>query len=209
MPYATIQEVWGGGFEQSPNNYGYDENILLEDEDGDQRGQHQRLMNPKKATERPIPESSNKPPRRVPNLSRTYNRLPNHNGPTDRLGRKSKKAKVVRDENGDYGYKLEDDVSNPQENDLKMRNRDAPITEYTRELEEGYAELDDDSKSGSKEDLIKSLIAENKRLRELLQEAKNMGGGTKDNLFDLALFISAGVFIIITLEAFSKGIRRF
>lgn len=208
MPYATIQEVWGGGFEKSPEYYGYDENILLEDEENDKTGQHKRLKNPKEAVNRPIPISSNKSTKRSTNMSRTYDRLPMHNGPINRLGRVGKKSKTARDGNVDQGYILEEDVENPSESELYMRNRDAPITEYTRELEEGYTELTEEG-GKSKEDLIKSLIAENKRLRELLEEAKVMEGGTKDNLFDLGLFISAGVFIIITMEAFSKGIRRF
>jgi hypothetical protein len=141
---------------------------------------------------------------RTPNYSRTYDRLGEHNGTVSRLGRVGKKAKIVRNDSGmDSGYQLETDSEDPG-----YENRDAPITLLTKELEEGYDEMM--GKDGkSKDEFIAYLMEENKKLKEMLEEAKEMGGSTKDNLFEVGMYIASGVFLIVLMEQFSKNIRRF
>jgi hypothetical protein len=103
----------------------------------------------------------------------------------------------------DSGYQLETDSEDPG-----YENRDAPITLLTKELEEGYDEMM--GKDGkSKDEFIAYLMEENKKLKEMLEEAKEMGGSTKDNLFEVGMYIASGVFLIVLMEQFSKNIRRF
>lgn len=212
MPYCTIEEAWSQSLNPELNNdlnkdissdLGY-QNINLKD---------QELHN---SEGKPIRKKKKKRDRknRVPNMSRTYNRLPEHNGPKTRL--KNTEKIYVRD--GD-----QNSLSNNSDHPT-YSNSDLPINSYNNSM---YEELDDEYNKNSSNidnssmmedfknivptnnDELSLLKSENKRLKNIIESLKNNRVEDKDTLVDLVVYLSTGVIIILMLENITKLIRKF
>ena len=210
MPYCTIEEAWKESLnpemEKELNNkssleLGYS-SINLEDSE---------LYNSKGEPIRKKKEKRHKK-NRVPNMSRTYNRLSEHNGPKTRL-KGSGKKRLVR--------KNSKQVLDDSENHPSYSNSDLPINSYNNSM---YEELDDEynktsnlDNSSMMEDFknlpdnseVNLLKEENKRLKKIIMDLKNNTVEDKDNLIDLVVYLSTGVIIILMLENITKLIRKF
>lgn len=215
MPYCTIEEAWGSnlisknsdkrfkkitpdnGF--TPLEMGYSLDSYPETDIYDQEAKSVFSKGKKKKV------------KRKKTFSRTYNRLPEHSGPKTRLpkqGRKQKRLIVKENE------KQLDDI----ENHPDYSNLDLPINEYDKLLEQklnnGYEsdesdELETKENFENKENYVNFLKIENKKLRDIIKGLQKTTYNKNDNLFDLVVFISTGVFIIFLLETLSKSIRKF
>ena len=144
-------------------------------------------------------------------MSRTYNRLSEHNGPKTRL-KGSGKNRLVR--------KNSKQILDDSENHPSYSNSDLPINSYNNSM---YEELDDEynknsniDKSSMLEDFrdvpnneIDLLKEENSRLKKIISELKNNSVEDKDTLIDLVVYLSTGVIIILMLENITKLLRKF
>ena len=123
--------------------------------------------------------------------SRTYNRLSEHSGPETRLPKKRKNKRKKKDTVESYS----DTNSFVQESIFQtseQENRDDNITEENSQDKSLYLDL----------------LRENQELKNIISSIQNQSLDT-DNIFDLVLFISSGVFIIFILDIFVKNIKRF
>lgn len=200
MPYCSIEEAWGNNFlndekrfnkivpeGSNPNikeNYNFDTYYEDNEDDNDDNRfckKKSKIIKKKK------------------NFSRTYNRLPEHSGPITRLPRldtkilnsKKKKNQDKNEENSIISY----DEENSCEEEEQMEEEESNIMEENKE------------NFKNKEHYINFLLNENKKLKDILKKKKN-NGNEYDNIFDLVLFLSFGVFIILFLDIISKSIRR-
>lgn len=58
----------------------------------------------------------------------------------------------------------------------------------------------------NKNNYIQYILNENKKLHKIIEDFETIN--YNDNIFDLIVFISSGIFIIFLLEILSKGFRR-
>ena len=130
MPYCTIEEAWKQSLnpeiekdqsDEKSTNLGYSEIQLNDSELHNTNGDSIRKVK-KKVKKR----------NRTPNMSRTYNRLSEHNGPKTRL-KDSNKMRHVRNESR---QELDNSENHPSYN-----NSDLPINSYNNSM---YEELDDE-----------------------------------------------------------------
>ena len=131
------------------------------------------------------------------NYSRTYNRLPEHSGPETRLPKKRKSKKKKKDTIEAYNHPvqlLNESSFDPLDTD-NFVNDDSDTVQIKEE--------NDNQKS-----LYLDLLRENQELKHMISSLKNQSLDT-DNIFDLVLFISSGIFVIFVLDIFVKNIRRF
>jgi len=226
MVYCTIEEAWSQSLnpELQNNSRGYDpqmgyydidlKNSQLYDSEGN------KLCDGKK-------KKQNK---RKTSHSRTYNRLPEHSGPTTRFVKDNQKVYIRSDD----GLSID-----AKENHPSYSNLDLPINEYNIDM---YQKLNDEylnkqkefEKSSMIEDLddgedkkenkehfqnsrendnylhiIKELKEENSKLRDLVNDLKNSKVEDKDSFLDLIVFVATGVIIILMMENVNKLIRKF
>jgi len=88
------------------------------------------------------------------------------------------------------------------------------INDYDLQLEEEV--MDEENGSDYEEEFTvkknkyvnKLLLVENQKLRGIIENF-NSGKNDNDNIFDLVVFLSTGIFIIFFLDMFSKVVRRF
>jgi len=209
MPYCTIEEAWKQSLnpeiekdqsDEKSTNLGYSEIQLNDSELHNTNGDSIRKVK-KKVKKR----------NRTPNMSRTYNRLSEHNGPKTRL-KDSNKMRHVRNESR---QELDNSENHPSYN-----NSDLPINSYNNSM---YEELDDEydktsniDKSSMLEDFknvshneLNLLKDENSRLKKIIMELKDNRIEDKDTLIDLVVYLSTGVIIILMLENITKLIRKF
>ncbi len=210
MPYCTIEEAWKQSLnpeiekdlnQKSSLDLGYSKINLEDSELHNSKGEPIRKKNEKR-----------KKKNRVPNMSRTYNRLSEHNGPKTRL-KNSGKKRLVR--------KNAEQVLDNSENHPSYSNSDLPINSYNNSM---YEELDNEydknsniDKSSMMEDFrnipnnreIDLLKEENSRLKKIILDLKNNNVEDKDTIIDLAVYVSTGVIIILMLENITKLIRKF
>lgn len=209
MPYCTIEEAWGENLSSTTSNNrfkkitpenGFIENIrgysLDSYPESDIYDKEAKSVFSKKGKRKKI--------KRKKTFSRNYNRLPEHSGPKTRLPKKQRRLIIEK------SVKSLDDIDNhPQDSNL-----DLPINEYDQLLEQkmndGY-DSDEDMKENfqSKEDFVNFLQSENKKLKHIIKELQKNTFNKNDNLFDLVVFLSTGIFIIFMLDTLSKSIRRF
>tara|TARA_B100001093_G_scaffold221864_1_gene212782 strand:- start:451 stop:1083 length:633 start_codon:yes stop_codon:yes gene_type:complete len=210
MPYCTIEEAWKQSLnpeiekdlnQKSSVDLGYSKINLEDSELYNSDGEPIRKKNRKKMKKN-----------RVPNMSRTYNRLSEHNGPKTRL-KSSGKKRLVR--------KNSQQILDNSENHPSYSNSDLPINSHNNSM---YEELDNEydknsniDKSSMMEDFrnipnnkeMDLLKEENSRLKKIIEDLKNSNVEDKDTLIDLAVYISTGVIIILMLENITKLIRKF
>lgn len=214
MPYCTIEEAWKESLNpelekelnvengKSSLKLGYSEIDLKDSELHNSQGEPIRTGRKKKEKKR----------KRVPNMSRTYNRLANHNGPKTRLT-ESNNTQLVR--------KNSKERLDKSQNQPSYDNDDLPINSYNNsmyeELDNEYNKTSNIDKSSMMEDFknvdtvseMNLLKDENSRLKKIISEFKNNTMDDKDTLIDLAVYLSTGVIIILMLENITKLIRKF
>ena len=214
MPYCTIEEAWGTNLNSNksdkrfkkitpdngftPLEMGYSLESYPETDIYDQESKSIFTKGQKKKV------------KRRKTFSRNYNRLPEHSGPKTRLPKQGKKQKRLVIE--DNEKKLNDIENHPN-----LNNLDLPTNEYDKLLEQKLNDeyLSDNDSSNTeenfqnKEHYVSFLKSENNKLRDIIKGLQNNNYNKNDNLFDLVVFISTGVFIIFLLETLSKSIRKF
>jgi hypothetical protein len=217
MPYCTIEEAWGSNLtsDNSGNRFKKitPENGFTSPQIGYSLDSYPETDIYDQEANSIFSKGKKKKIKRRKTFSRSYNRLPEHSGPKTRLPKKGKKQKrLIIDDT----IKRLDSINNhPQ-----YSNLDLPINEYDKLLEEklndGYESEESQQTSNNltenfenKEHYIDFLKSENKKLKNIISEIRNNNYNKNDNLFDLVVFLSAGVFIIFLLETLSKSIRKF
>jgi hypothetical protein len=220
MPYCTIEEAWSTSLNpelQDKNYLGKSElgyhNVQLEGSEiygGD--GKQIRC-----------PEKKTVSRKKIPNMSRTYNRLNEHSGPKSRFKKGNGEKRVVID---NTKHILDDSQNHPNYN-----NGDIPINDYNNSM---YETLDNEyRKSGKKienssmmEDFVDgnsdssgsiqgdnikilNLEKENLELKRIIAELKNNTINDKDNFLDVFTYVFTGVVMILLLENLTKLSRKF
>jgi len=217
MPYCTIEEAWSTSLnpELQDKNYpgkgelGY-HNIHLEGSeiygsDG-----------------KPIrcPEKKQPTKKRIPNLSRTYNRLNEHSGPKTRFS----------EGNGNKRYVIKNTVKSldDSQNHPNYDNSDLPINDHNNSMFEtldneyrhNVKKIEDSSMmedfvDGNRESQpgenvrILELQKENLELKRIISELKNNTVSEKDNFLDVFTYVFTGVVLILLLENLTKLSRKF
>jgi hypothetical protein len=203
MPYCTIEEAWDVPINPDISNFPKPEIQSIKDD---------------------VPLKVLKA--KQTNYSRTYNRQNEHSGPTTRLP-SNKQQLYIR---SNPKNKLDNPENHP--NDM---NDELPIGEYNLNM---YQTLNDEyvDKHSKKDiesrnekfstitndeginkipnsqyiDIIRQLQKENTKLKELINDFKNNGqNDDKDSLFDLIVFLSSGILLILMMENITKLIRKF
>lgn len=226
MPYCTIEEAWKTTLNPNLENCeksskGYDNekeyyNINLPNSEiYNEKGEEIRKKNCRKKKKK----------KRIPNFSRTYNRLPEHNGPKSRF--KGDKQKRLIREDSEQEFTLDNKQNHPS-----YLNADLPINDYNDSiyqtlndeyLKKGSSEnfslmedfsddlpnLKNDVEENTQNETIEELKKENEKLKKLIEELKNDKKEDKDSFLDLVMFIATGIIIILILENITKLIRKF
>ena len=213
MPYCTIEEAWQTSLNpelKMDRNYegaselGYKDIYLEPSEIYDEKGK----------TIRDTPVKKKPKKKRLPNMSRTYNRLNEHSGPKSRFKDDNAQKRIVLNE----GKPTLDDAEKHPNYD----NADLPINDYNNSM---YNTLDNEYRDSMKkleessmmEDFIdkndrkrlNKLEKENEELKRIIAELKNISVDTKDNLLDLITYMFTGVVLILLLENLTKLSRKF
>ena len=220
MPFCTIEEAWSTSIDPSLLNMDNArdpkqdfQSIYLENSE---------LINNKGNTiECKKKIHKNKIKKR--NMSRTYNRLPEHSGPNTRFNTNQKRVihnnqDIVIDKNPsptisndlpinefnlDAYEKLNDDYM-LQSEDISsqgsMLNEFKSINNQTNEA----IKSKDESLN-----IINELRKENINLREIINELKNSKSDSSDNFMDLITFIVSGVVVILMMENITSLLRKF
>ncbi len=217
MPYCTIEEAWGNNLTSNKSNdrfkkitpeFSYDPNdskyFPSEYSESDIFDKNAQSIFCKK--------KKNKVNRKK-SFSRTYNRLPEHSGPKTRLPKTGKiQKRLVFSKK--KKKKLADINSIPNNDNL-----DVPINNYDKLLEQKLnnnydsdsdIEISDEQENfENKENYVTLLRDENIKLKNMIEEIKNTSYDRNDNIFDLIIFLSTGIFVIFLLDTVTKSIRKF
>ena len=230
MPYCTIEEAWNESLnpelrefqdnkkkEYKQINYN---NSVIYDQDG------KSVTNDKKCVKK----------KKVLNLSRTYNRLPEHSGPTSRLpnsndpnnyynslenndlpinkynNSKRMKKKILTNKNIKNKNKKKSKNNNDKikENFSEISNVRINSKKKKRETPENSKD-DEDDEDNNYENEIRKLKIENEKLKNIINELKNSNNvsNTKDSFLDVLIYIVTGIIIILMMENITKLVRRF
>ena len=200
MPYCSIQEAWGTDFYENKNQPKRFQKIVPE-----LAREESMAYNNVNYPETDVYDSSansiyhkrqKKPTRKRKSFSRSYNRLPEHSGPESRLPNSSIQYRL--------GYDTEKHLV--EEESPIYENTDLPNNQFDNRLEESLNDSKEEFQSNST--YINRILKENIELKKIIENFNNKSI-ENDNIFDLVLFISSGVFIIFLLDMMSKAIRRF
>ena len=216
MPYCTIEEAWSNSLnpELKDKNYpgqsklGYKEINLEGSEIYGEDGKPIRC-----------PEKEKPKKKRLPNLSRTYNRLNEHSGPKTRFSDgNGEKRYVIKNQR----HELDDSQNHPN-----YDNSDVPINSYNNSMYENLdneyrknvSRIEDssmmedfvDGKLDSHQDSRKmlELEKENLELKRIISELRNNSAQDKDNFLDVFTYVFTGVVMILLLENLTKLSRKF
>ena len=219
MPYCTVQEAWFG--ESLCGN--------------DQKNQSKRFKKivPENASSKTLgysnvdyPESNiydkntkklfdygtqNKNIQRRTSFSRTYNRLPGHSGPKTRLPKSTDNMPIESERIGGRGHR-----NNQRYHQRKNRGNGVEMEELVNDydlqleeevMDEGNGDYEEEF-TVKKNKYVNKLLVENRKLRDIIENFSS-GKNDNDNIFDLVVFLSTGIFIIFFLDMLSKVVRRF
>jgi len=213
MPYATLEEAWGSNFfvEMPPviNANNMDAAAVYESHARRTAAQPNKYSAPydPKSIGQCVETMSNtttgsyvskKRRNRIPNMSRTYERLNEHSGVPNRG---NTEPRLIMGEDNQY------QLANPQ-NLPNYFNTDAPISPYTRDLKERMEEHLKTSGTGSNS-LNDFLVKENNRLKSMVEDMKKNMGNERDTVFDLLIFLLSGIFVIIIVDSYTKLIKKY
>jgi len=199
MPYCSIEEAWGNSFEKKTEPKKF-KKIVPEHDIIDSDLYDNDMFSEYNTSKK----SSNTVKKK--NFTRSYNRLPEHSGPSTRLPSSDIKQKRLQ-------MKHKNKILEESESLPTYSNMDIPINDYDLELEKEMndnhiiSEYDEES-SSTKEPYINFLINENKELKRLVTKIEK-AATNNDSIFDLVLFIACGMFIIFFLDTVNKGIRQY
>jgi hypothetical protein len=212
MPYCTIEEAWNQSlnlelskFQDDNKKKDYNveyKNSKIYDESG------KSVTNDKKCKQN----------RKVLNLSRTYNRLPEHSGPKTRLNNYNNKNDNYYNnlENNDlpineYNNSNKNNSVKINKKNKNIKNKNKNITKNIRESfnEENDIEIKLNNNKNNNKAEIDELKNENKKLKEIINELKNNTNNTKDSFLDVLIFIITGIIIILMMENITKLVRKF
>lgn len=230
MPYCTIEEAWNESLnpelrefqdnkEKEFKQVNYN-NSKIYDQDGES------VTNDKKCVKK----------KKILNLSRTYNRLPEHSGPTSRLPNSN-------DPNDYYNSLENNDLPiNKFNNSKRMKNNhknkinnkniknkkkiNKQKNKNISDVKESFSEINDVQISVRKQNQnreivnnnnekyineIEKLKIENEKLKNIINELKNSNNvsNTKDSFLDVLIYIVTGIIIILMMENITKLVRRF
>jgi len=232
MPYCTIEEAWSqslnpelqtisnhNGNDVLPNQYIELQNSTLYDSEG-------KSITCKK---------EKKQKKKMPNMSRTYNRLPEHSGPVTRFENDNQQV-YVRNKDS---FELDDRKNHPSYMNLDAPINDNNISMYEKlndEYNKNFKENSEESsmmedfttlennysgdtakykRKGSRQEkneyeyIVNELKEENSRLKTMINELKNSKVEDKDSFLDIVVFLATGVVIILMMENISKLLRKF
>ena len=233
MPYCTIEEAWNESlnpelreFQDNKKNefkhVNYD-NSKIYDQDG------KSVTNDKKCVKK----------KKFLNLSRTYNRLPEHSGPTSRLPDSNDPSDYFNSlENNDLPINKFNNLKKNKNNMLKnniinknIKNRNRKTKKQknknTPDVKESFSEINDvqinvrkqnqnrdivvDDNNEKYKNEIEKLKIENEKLKNIINELKNSNNvsNTKDSFLDVLIYIVTGIIIILMMENITKLVRRF
>ncbi len=221
MPYCTIEEAWSQSFnpdsEENTSDFKpYDEKYVpnkdvdlepsnLYNEDGEKIACTKKMVVKK----------------RVPNMSRTYNRLPEHTGNPSRFNDENGKKRLVisnkkrhLDDSNKYPNYMNSDLPINKSNYNLYEELDDEYRKNNREIEqssmmEDFKNIEQDTISYYREDdEIKKLRKENESLKNIIEELKSNKNDDKDSILDLLVFIFSGIMIILMMENFTKLVRK-
>lgn len=210
MPYCSIEEAWGKDFfenEAEPEKF---KKIVSDDyynNDEDYFNNNYKDSNVYNELEDNLfcPENKINKIKKKKKFSRTYNRLSEHSGPETRLPymnrhviNNKKNLKIYPEEENNLISEEENDSKSEEENDENSISYDDKI------IKEAF---NNQFSKKDKDKYINNLIKENIKLKNILKKY-DTNGIEYDNIFDLILFLSFGVFIILLLDIISKSIRR-
>ena len=233
MPYCTIEEAWNESLNpelkefQDNNKKEYKNVSYINSKIYNEEGES--VTNDKKCVKK----------KKFLNLSRTYNRLPEHSGPTSRLPDSNDPDKYYNSlENNDLpinkfnNLKKNNNLLNNNRNNKKKQNKnEKKINKNNRfknkktnkEIKEPFSEISDvrinlrnknEDNSDENEyykNEIEKLKIENKKLKNIINELKNSNNvsNTKDSFLDVLIYIITGIIVILMMENITKLVRRF
>ena len=197
MPYCSIEEAWGNDFYENET----------------ESRKFKKIVTPENELNMYDSEVNNdktKDIKKKKTFSRTYNRLPNHSGPKTRLPinklflKKSEKNKKIEIES-----EYEDDTESKNENEDKDIDININENDLNSELinDESIENFYSENLNNNKENYMNYLLNENKNLKNIIKKYKK-NGTEYENIFDLILFLSFGIFLIFILDIISKSVRR-
>lgn len=192
MPYCTIEEAWN----QSLNPELYNINKHIDDKSTCKKKNNNRKTN----------------------MSRTYNKLKEHSGPTTRL--KPSKRITVKPETA---VSLNKKEIHPAELQMDPHIDEFNLSMYDEALNAEYKNKVNDLNSNvsimedfkendiseSHVQIIKDLRFENNKLKTIINELKNNKSDDKDSFLDLVVFIATGIMIILMMENINNLVRKF
>ena len=200
MPYCSIQEAWGTDFYENKNQPKRFQKIVPElarEESMAYNNVNYPEANIYNSNAESIYRNQHKKStKKRKSFSRTYNRLSEHSGPETRLPSNPTQYRL--------GYS---DEKNLIEEELPLyENTDLPNNQFDNRLEESLNDSKEEFQNNNT--YINKILRENIELKKIIENFNNKSV-ENDNIFDLVLFISSGVFVIFLLDMMSKAIRRF
>tara|TARA_B100001094_G_scaffold271426_1_gene276701 strand:+ start:49 stop:711 length:663 start_codon:yes stop_codon:yes gene_type:complete len=217
MPYCSIEEAWGKDFFENDAEPEKFKKIVSDDYNNNEDYFNNNYQDSNVYDELGdsifCPENRINKIKKKKNFSRTYNQLSEHSGPETRLpnmnrhiihkknkktNKKTKKIYEKEDELNNLTSDEETNLKTDDENDTQSNNFDNDI------INEAF---DNEISNNAKNKYVNNLIKENIKLKNLLKKY-NKNNLEYDNIFDLILFLSFGVFVILLLDIISKSVRR-
>lgn len=194
MPYCSIEEAWGNDFYENEIESRKFKKIVPTEND---LNIHDSEINNKKSIDI----------KKKKTFSRTYNRLPKHSGPKTRLPNNTfflKKSK-----NKEIEVESDDDTESNNENEDMDIDIDINENDLKNELinDESIENFYSENLDNNQENYMNYLLNENKNLKNIIKKYKK-NGTEYENIFDLILFLSFGIFLIFILDIISKSVRR-
>lgn len=220
MPYCTIEEAWSKSIDPSILDINNARDPHYEFKDVYLK--NSELINGSGNSIECKDKKTKKKIKRSRNLSRNYNRLPEHSGPETRLPNNEHKTILHKNNNVELN-----------KHDSALISDDLPINEFNikeyENLNDEYLNNSDDISSNAsimnefksinknsveKEstqhlEIINELRKENINLRRVIDELKHNKSNSSDNFMDLLTFIIAGIVLILIMENITGLMRKF
>lgn len=220
MPYCTIEEAWSKSIDPSILDINNARDPQAEFKDVYLK--NSELIN---GNGNSIECKDKKPKKRLKksrNLSRNYNRLPEHSGPETRLPNNEHKTVLHRNNavqlNNNNNASISDDLPINEFNIKEYENLNDEYLNQSDDLSSN-ASIMKEFKSMKKEpaetehtqhlEIINELRQENINLRRVIDELKHNKSYSSDNFMDLLTFIIAGIVLILIMENITGLMRKF
>ena len=219
MPYCTIEEAWSQSIDPSIldiNNardpqHEFKDVYLENSELISGRGNSIECKDKK-------PKKKGKKSR---NLSRNYNRLPEHSGPETRLPSNEHKTLLHRNNTLQLNHNsasISDDLPINEFNNKEYENLNDEYLNQSDDISSNASIMKEfksiNKNSVEKEypshlETINELRQENTNLRRIIDELKHNKSNSSDNFMDLLTFIIAGIVLILIMENITGLMRKF